>query len=58
MSTNTLDESPDINKKKDEYETDRRRKIILERKIHLQKNGKNMSTNEWFECHRYIPRIV
>jgi len=45
-----------ISKKQNEYNIIKRKKIFLERNIMLETNRSNMSMNEWFECHRYIPR--
>ena len=45
-----------ISKKQEECESAQRKQLFLQREIHLQNNRKTMSMNEWFECHRYIPR--
>ena len=45
-----------ISKKKTKIQEEKREKILLERRINANHNKQNMSINEWFECHRYIPR--
>lgn len=45
-----------IHKKQEEYSQEQRRKIVMERRIYIAKNRKKISTEEWFEMHRYIPR--
>jgi len=45
-----------INKKQEEYSQEQRRKRITERQMYIAKHGKKLSTEEWFEMHRYIPR--
>ena len=45
-----------ISKKKTKIQEEKREKILLERRMNANHNKQNMSINEWFECHRYIPR--
>lgn len=39
-----------------DYKDKARKKFIMERRIHVYQKRKTMSTEEWFEMHRYIPR--
>ena len=45
-----------IHTKNGEYIQEQRRKRVMERQIHIAKHGQKLSTGEWFEMHRYIPR--
>lgn len=40
----------------DKYIEKKRRKYIMERQIQVHENRKSMTTEEWFELHRYVPR--
>lgn len=45
-----------IHKKQEEYSHEQRRKRVMEQQMYVAKHGKKLSTEEWFEMHRYIPR--
>jgi len=40
----------------DKYIEKKRRKYIMERQIQVHENRKSMTTEEWFELYRYVPR--
>jgi hypothetical protein len=45
-----------IKTQQDKYNEKKRREHIMKRQIQSHTNRKNMTTEEWFELHRYIPR--
>ena len=46
-----------IHGKQEEYKQNARKKYLMERQTNVWKNGKNMTTEEWFESYRYVPHI-
>lgn len=46
-----------IHTKQEEYKKEKYRKYMMERRVNVWKNGKNMTTDEWLENYRYVKKF-